>query len=727
MKGLANIGIRHTLRRLRSRLRPLFVRRGPAALSGSGSYAVAPPSQAGPDLIRLADLVASGPEKYVVFFAPEAGVVPHFIATCFIAKTLEELGYKTLIVRCFDIYPRCVVMDGEGLPHDLNEERRRSVCERCFGHSNLMTGSYNLSVVDLRDLVDDEIKHQVETLTSNLPDDLTKFAFEGVRFGQICGAEAAIAFKTSDVTGATPDVRQMLVWYLKGALLSFLATKRLLQSKKISRIVYFNEYAILLAAALAAREAGVPITNMTMASIRGVDRRRIIFMKEPLAILSYRKRLESWKSWRDLVLPELVIKAVTDDCLYRMSSSSPFVYSPGRTGTTDDVFTSLGLDKTRKLLVAFTSSLDELTANNQYLGALGFDPYPTRQPFKDQIEWLTALIGYVEPSSDLQLVVRVHPREDANKRDGVVSDHLAVLKLRFESQDYKHIRFIWPQDKVSSYDLMELADVGLSAWSSTALEMARMGVPVLSAFDLHTPFPTGDVVAWADTPDGYFDLLKRATGSPPNLDKISFAYRWSSLRTLGCALDLSDSITDAEITQLPKYIRPLAAAEIEDALINDRDVLDITRQKLLAAQSQSHVDGERAALLRQLRRCVWFLCTGEDRPSDYRLFFGSHTGEGALTGDDAVLVEREGLSNSKPPAGGFPAVHGWLVAWLCWPRKAAAVACNDERRAKFNRRALRRSGPGRGISCRPGSAERGAARPRKTNGSGQRSGGKQDS
>jgi hypothetical protein len=165
----------------------------------------------------------------------------------------------------------------------------------------------------------------------------------------------------------------------------------------------------------------------------------------------------------------------------------------------------------------------------------------------------------------------------------------------------------------------------------------------LSAFDLHTPFPTGDVVAWADTPDGYFDLLKRATSSPPYLDKISFAYRWSSLRTLGCALDLSDSITDAENTQLPKYVRPLAAAEIEDALINDRDVLDITRQKLLAAQSLSHVDGERAALLRQLRRCVWFLCTGEDRPSDYRLFFGGHTGEGVLTDDDAVLVEREGL------------------------------------------------------------------------------------
>jgi hypothetical protein len=168
-------------------------------------------------------------------------------------------------------------------------------------------------------------------------------------------------------------------------------------------------------------------------------------------------------------------------------------------------------------------------------------------------------------------------------------------------------------------------------------------VAVLSAFHLHTPFPTGDVVAWADTPDGYFGLLKRAMASPPDLERICFAYRWSSLRTLGCALDLSDAIPDPEITPLPTYTRPLAAAEIEDALINDRDVLDITRQKLLAAQSKAHIDGEHAALSRQLRRLVWFLCMGEDRPSDYQLLFGRHAGSCPLTDDVAVLTERDGV------------------------------------------------------------------------------------
>src|SRR5712672_1151110 len=81
-----------------------------------------------PNMIGLSELMAPGGDKYVVFFAPEAGVVPHYIAHCVVAKTLEERGYRTLIVQCFDVYPRCVVMDGDSLPLDLSAEQRTSVC-----------------------------------------------------------------------------------------------------------------------------------------------------------------------------------------------------------------------------------------------------------------------------------------------------------------------------------------------------------------------------------------------------------------------------------------------------------------------------------------------------------------------------------------------------------------------------------------------------------------------
>src|SRR5262249_48888080 len=151
------------------------------------------------------------------------------------------------------------------------------------------------------------------------------------------------------------------------------------------------------------------------------------------------------------------------------------------------------------------------------------------QPFRDQVEWLEALIAYIEPSSDVQLIIRIHPREGANRREKVSSRHLEILRERF-SQPYQHVRIVWPEDPVSSYDLMELADIGLSSWSSTALELARFGTPVVIAFDRHTPFPIGDVVTWDETRDGYFRCIREALRREPSLDLVRYAYRWSHIR-----------------------------------------------------------------------------------------------------------------------------------------------------------------------------------------------------
>lgn len=606
----------------------------PPALPGPVEVMTQEPLQ--PRVVSLSELMRPGDEKIVVFFAPEAGIVPHYMAHCVVAKTLEDRGHRTLIVRCLDVYPRCVVMDGEVLPLDLTVEQRQAVCTRCRGHASEMTGAYGLSVVELRELVDDQVRRKVDLLTADLPEDLSSFEVEGIRLGMICGAEAAVTFKSTDFTGATPEVRRLLIWYIKGALLSYFAMQRLMLTGKVGRIVHFNEYGILLAAALAARKGNIPTTFMSMASIRGVDRRRIVLLSDPLAIISYRNRLKEWSRWRDLRLPAAVINDIADDCLFRISGNSIMVYSPTRTGSTDSVFSRLGLSSTRKLLVAFTSSLDEVGANNLYLDAMNHEGFSDRQPFRDQIEWLAALIQRVEASDNLQLVVRVHPREGANRRENVVSGHLGKLQARF-SGSYKHVRMVWPGDDVSSYDLMELADVGLSAWSSTALEMARFGTPAVIAFDRHTPLPVGDVVQWAETPDGYFQLIEDAIRQPPSLDLIRLAYRWTHLHILGCVVDLGDVIPDANCGVLPPFKPPAAGVALESVLVGGKSALEINRERLEDGQGPDADSAERDALLSQLRRAVWLMCTGSDRSGDYTLCYREAPVQTVPDGYDAVL------------------------------------------------------------------------------------------
>jgi hypothetical protein len=528
-------------------------------------------------------------------------------------------------------------MDGMSLPLDMSPDQRVNVCATCHRYSNDMAGAYDLDIIDLRELVDDEVQRKVDALMTDLPEDLSTFEVEGTRIGKICGAEAAVTFKTTDFTGATPDVRRLLIQYLRGSLLSYLAMQRLIASGKVVRVVHFNEYAIVLSAALAARRGGIPTTFMTMASIRGVDQRRLVFMNDPLAIIGHRNRLKDWSRWRDLCLTPEMVADVGDDCLFRISGNSVMVYSPVRTGSTDAVFEQLALSPDRQLIVAFTSSLDEIGANNQYLSALDCEPFSEIQPFRDQIEWIRALIDRVETSADLQLVVRIHPREGANRRESTVSNHLGQLQSHF-LEPFKHVRFVWPGDDVSSYDLMELADVGLSSWSSTALEMTRFGVPAAIAFDKHTPFPIGDVMRWAETPESYFRLLEELLRTPASLERIRFAFRWTWLRTLGCSFDLGDVIPDPNCGTLPPFTPPAAGPDIEDVLIRGGTAVDINYRRLVAAQHAQSAQSEQEALLRQLRRAVWLMCTGEDRASDYRLCYRESPMSSVPEGYDAVLA-----------------------------------------------------------------------------------------
>src|SRR5205807_8907478 len=103
---------------------------------------------------------------------------------------------------------------------------------------------------------------------------------------------------------------------------------------------------------------------------------------------------------------------------------------------------------------------------------------------------------YVESHDDLQLAVRIHPREGPNKREGGTSQHLQKLRREFGAYQHARVRIIWPEDKTSSYDLGEAADLALVSWSSIGLELARLGVPVLTSTRGIGFLPEGDFLAF---------------------------------------------------------------------------------------------------------------------------------------------------------------------------------------------------------------------------------------
>lgn len=556
-----------------------------------------------------------------VFFAPEAAVSPHFVAHCIIAKTLQELGHQVLLVRCFDMYQHCLSLEMLGVPINTKGPKRAEACLICAESGQQKTTEYDLPTITLNDLLSDQDLAEIKAEIRSIPSDASLFEVDGIRFGSLCCMDIALLTKKIDQANVTGQDRQYLEGYLDAALVSYYAMKRLLQTYTVGRVLFFNEYSMLMGAVMAAQKAGIPVGRLSHAIHRNIDRTKIIMMSDLLAITNYHGCLDRWPQWRVLPLPPETVEKITDNQLSRMGASGFSVYSPKFSGTTDALAKELGLKDDKIILVAYTSSLDEYYSNIHLMSSVGVDLFQREQPFKDQIEWIDALIRYVEKSPSLQLVVRIHPREGVNTRENIASEHRDMLADKF-SEYYKNCKIIWPEEKISSYDLAELADVALTSWTNITSETARLGIPTIIAFKRVNTFPVDDMVEWAPTPEEYFTLLEKTLVATPSLNSTTYAYRWSHCAFLACYVDVDDVVPHFDYSALPPFKLPRSAPIIEDFVCHGSSLQEIRFRELSTGDLVEAERAEQATLKQQLRRVIWFLITGSEPKEDYILRYG---------------------------------------------------------------------------------------------------------
>ena len=147
----------------------------------------------------------------------------------------------------------------------------------------------------------------------------------------------------------------------------------------------------------------------------------------------------------------------------------------------------LGLDGRPVVLLATNVLGDSLTLGRNIFTA-------------SMAEWIEKTVQYFARRPDVQLVVRVHPGERLMKGPSMVGVIERAVPERPE-----HLHVIGPNEKVNTYDLMEIAGLGLAYTTTVGMEMAMRSVPVILAGQTHyrgrgfTYEPT--------TYDEYFSLL----------------------------------------------------------------------------------------------------------------------------------------------------------------------------------------------------------------------------
>lgn len=148
---------------------------------------------------------------------------------------------------------------------------------------------------------------------------------------------------------------------------------------------------------------------------------------------------------------------------------------------------SLGLDARPVVLLATNVLGDSLTLGRNIFTA-------------SMAEWIGKTAQYFAARPDVQFVVRIHPGERLMKGPSSAEVIKAVLPDLPEN-----IRLVGPLEKVNTYDLMELAGLGLAYTTTVGMEMCLRGVPVIVAG--HTHYRGRGFTYDPQTYDQYFSML----------------------------------------------------------------------------------------------------------------------------------------------------------------------------------------------------------------------------
>jgi hypothetical protein len=169
----------------------------------------------------------------------------------------------------------------------------------------------------------------------------------------------------------------------------------------------------------------------------------------------------------------------------------------------------LGLDERPLVLLAANVIGDSLTLGRQVFS-------------QSMTEWLKRTVSYFCERHDVQLVVRIHPGERYTKGPSV-----ADLLKQDQPELPENIHLVGANDPINTYDLVEIADLGLVYTTTVGMEMAMSGVPVIVAGQTHYRGRgfTQDPASW----EAYFQTLDHALQSPQrtSLSEVQVDQAWN--------------------------------------------------------------------------------------------------------------------------------------------------------------------------------------------------------
>lgn len=478
----------------------------------------------------------------IIFFAPHAAIWIHAFPEALVAEALKDEGHEIIYVTCSgQLSAGCIAMNSYGVSADAPIEQKIKVCRRCEGNKRILLHKFGFTSIDLNTLVSEEIVAKVRILLSEVTQkNFLGLEVAGIEVGRIALFEFLLEYKKSSLDFCSESEWLHYLASLENTLYSVFAGEHLIERETPDAVVVYNSlYSVNRVICKLAEIRSIPHYFMHAGGNLAHRLTTMIVAKNDIFCL-LRQSIEYWPDYRDLPLSEKMATAITDHFIELLKGLNVFAYSPPRANKTYELRHKFGIAKNQKVLCATLSSYDERFAAE----TIGAREQITELLFPRQADWIRAIFEYISTRPDLYLIVRVHPREFPNKREKVKSAHAHQLEELMRNIPENAV-INWPSDNLSLYDLAEVTDVFLNAWSGVGKEMSLLGLPVV-LYSPDLPLYPAKINYVGTTHLSYFQAIENALTDGWRSDNIVRAYRWLAVEYGYILINISDSYKNIE-------------------------------------------------------------------------------------------------------------------------------------------------------------------------------------
>ena len=424
-----------------------------------------------------------------------------------LAKRLQLEGAKPIFMACENL-PQC---NNRSIDLPINP----NICKNCLKTNKYYSKLMRLPLYKLTDLTGKESYKKAYQVANSLSiKDCINYKYKNVPIGQLCEASVTRYLCRDSFTDNSDE--SLKVWrdYLCGAIVLVDAYEKAFLKFKPDIIfqcngkVFWNSIIYWMAKERKVRnisyESSFDISNLKIGD-NWIFREGI-----PVAELDLG---DYWNHWKDIPLNKY--ENIQLNRLIKKHHYHPFYY-PNPIENQDILLKKLNLIKNNKPIVAM---FPNLTWDAAVSGR--------RTIFKSVFEWIHETVKYASENNNFNFVIRVHPAEaitiDGNHSREHVIDY---LQDKFSNLP-DNVRLIPPDSQLSSYALLNLAEIVLVYTGTLGLESSILGNhPVIICGRAH--YTNKGFGYFPQSREDYFKLISELDKlSLPTIEEIALARRYA--------------------------------------------------------------------------------------------------------------------------------------------------------------------------------------------------------